>query len=231
MSVTILAASLGQASAPIIAISKATSAAGDFFAIIDAPKPSTDGLKHPEASAQEDISFESVDFAYPSRPHVKILDELSVKFDCGKITAIVGASGSGKSTIVGLLERWYGLDHETIIIPKAISDVPQTEKDATTEAPQENGDPVVLGGSIKVGSHAISDLDLKWWRSQIGLVQQEPFIFNDTIAKNIEYGLIGSEWGRFFSALDIYACLNTEISIRLIISCFRIASDTAANLA
>jgi len=35
---------------------------------------------------------------------------------------------------------------------------------------------------------------LKWWRSQIGLVQQEPFIFNDTIRKNVEYGLIGSEW-------------------------------------
>jgi ATP-binding cassette, subfamily B (MDR/TAP), member 1 len=37
-------------------------------------------------------------------------------------------------------------------------------------------------------------MDLKWWRSQIGLVQQEPFLFNDTIFKNIEYGLIGTEW-------------------------------------
>lgn len=38
------------------------------------------------------------------------------------------------------------------------------------------------------------EIDLKWWRSQIGLVQQEPFLFNDTIYKNIEYGLIGTEW-------------------------------------
>jgi len=37
-------------------------------------------------------------------------------------------------------------------------------------------------------------MDLRWWRSQIGLVQQEPFLFNDTIQKNIEYGLIGTPW-------------------------------------
>jgi len=37
-------------------------------------------------------------------------------------------------------------------------------------------------------------VDLKWWRSQIGLVQQEPFLFNDTLLKNVEYGLIGTEW-------------------------------------
>jgi ABC-type protease/lipase transport system fused ATPase/permease subunit len=35
---------------------------------------------------------------------------------------------------------------------------------------------------------------LEWWRSQVGLVQQEPFLFNDTIANNIEYGLLGSQW-------------------------------------
>lgn len=35
---------------------------------------------------------------------------------------------------------------------------------------------------------------MKWWRSQIGLVQQEPFLFNTTIFKNVEYGLIGTEW-------------------------------------
>lgn len=37
-------------------------------------------------------------------------------------------------------------------------------------------------------------MDLKWWRSQIGLVQQEPFLFDDTIEKNIEYGLVGTQW-------------------------------------
>lgn len=37
-------------------------------------------------------------------------------------------------------------------------------------------------------------MDLKWWRSQIGLVQQEPFLFNDTIFNNVANGLVGTKW-------------------------------------
>jgi ABC-type multidrug transport system fused ATPase/permease subunit len=37
-------------------------------------------------------------------------------------------------------------------------------------------------------------MDLKWWRSQIGLVQQEPFLFNGTVFENVAYGLIGTRW-------------------------------------
>lgn len=62
--------------------------------------------------------LENVTFAYPSRPHVKILDELDLRIKAGKITAIVGLSGSGKSTIVGLIERWYGL-REQYVVAKA----------------------------------------------------------------------------------------------------------------
>lgn len=40
--------------------------------------------------------------------------------------------------------------------------------------------------------HSLDDVDIKWWRSQIGLVQQEPFLFNDTIYENVARGLIGS---------------------------------------
>lgn len=49
-------------------------------------------------------------------------------------------------------------------------------------------------GYIGVGKTKLHEIDLKYWRSQIGLVQQEPFLFNDTILKNVEYGLIGTEW-------------------------------------
>ncbi|KAJ5420688.1 hypothetical protein N7465_003207 [Penicillium sp. CMV-2018d] len=49
-------------------------------------------------------------------------------------------------------------------------------------------------GSISVGQRNIEQLDLKWWRSNIGLVQQEPFLFNDTILKNVSFGLIGTKW-------------------------------------
>jgi ATP-binding cassette subfamily B (MDR/TAP) protein 1 len=40
----------------------------------------------------------------------------------------------------------------------------------------------------------LHEIDLEYWRSQIGLVQQEPALFNDTIQKNLEYGLVGTEW-------------------------------------
>ena len=155
------------------------------------------GLKDPEVSATEDITFDSVNFAYPSRPHVKVLDNLSLRFERGKITAIVGASGSGKSTIVGLLERWYDLDLEKRykLPPSAIKDKKAgKEKERDKPNPEEPPTLVALSGTISIGKKNLDDLDLKWWRSQIGLVQQEPFIFNDTIYRNVEFGLIGSQW-------------------------------------
>lgn len=198
------AISISQTAVPITAASKAAVAAADFFAVIDAPRPAVTGLKEPEISAQEDIIFEGVNFAYPSRSHVQVLDDLDLRFETGKLTAIVGASGSGKSTIVGLLERWYELDNERKIIipPSAIkpddkgkdSSDTQSEEKKALENIDEGKDPIVLSGSIKCGNNNLQAIDLKWWRSQIGLVQQEPFIFNATIHDNVEHGLIGSQW-------------------------------------
>ncbi|KAG9238824.1 P-loop containing nucleoside triphosphate hydrolase protein [Amylocarpus encephaloides] len=204
MSVMMVSFGISQTAAPVIAVGKSASAATDFFAVIDAPKPNTTGFKDPEVSALDNIEFENITFAYPSRPHSKVLDDLSMRFEAGKITAIVGASGSGKSTIVGLLERWYGLDNDAIFkLPESVmidekekKKKEEEEKAAkTTPKVEEPEEPKVrLGGKILVGAHNLDSIELKWWRSQIGLVQQEPFIFNDTIAKNVEYGLIGSEW-------------------------------------
>lgn len=55
----------------------------------------------------EEIELTNVKFAYPSRPHITVLDDFTLKIPAKKTTALVGASGSGKSTIIGLLERWY----------------------------------------------------------------------------------------------------------------------------
>jgi ATP-binding cassette subfamily B (MDR/TAP) protein 1 len=46
------------------------------------------------------IEFKNVNFFYPSRKDLKVLDDFSCKFESGKTTALVGASGSGKSTII-----------------------------------------------------------------------------------------------------------------------------------
>ncbi|KAF5101679.1 hypothetical protein D0Z00_000753 [Geotrichum galactomycetum] len=53
------------------------------------------------------IHFQNVKFAYPSRPNVPVLDDFNLTIEPGQTVALVGASGSGKSTIIGLLERFY----------------------------------------------------------------------------------------------------------------------------
>lgn len=53
------------------------------------------------------LEFRNANFIYPSRPEVQVLEKVNLLVPHGKTTALVGASGSGKSTIVGLAERWY----------------------------------------------------------------------------------------------------------------------------
>lgn len=87
----------------------AAAAGQKIVALLDRPDPvinaySTDGLPMPEAA---DIVLENVSFAYPARPAVTVVDAVSLTFSAGKVTAIVGASGSGKSTVAALLMRFY----------------------------------------------------------------------------------------------------------------------------
>ncbi|EAQ88656.1 hypothetical protein CHGG_05275 [Chaetomium globosum CBS 148.51] len=60
------------------------------------------------------VALEDVTFAYPTRPGITVLDNFSLTVPAGKVTALVGQSGSGKSTIVGLIERWYTPSSGTI---------------------------------------------------------------------------------------------------------------------
>ncbi|KAK0709215.1 ABC transporter-like protein [Lasiosphaeria miniovina] len=172
MSVMLMTTSIGGITAPLAAAARAAGAATVFYTIIDAPRPDKSGVKEPEVSASEDIVLQNVNFAYPTRPDIKVLDDLSLQFPVSKITAIVGPSGSGKSTIVGLLERWYEI-----------------------EALESNAMSLYWrNGYVGVGGRPLREIDLKWWRTQIGLVQQEPFLFNNSIYVNVEFGLIGTQW-------------------------------------
>ncbi|KAI6024287.1 P-loop containing nucleoside triphosphate hydrolase protein [Pisolithus marmoratus] len=123
---------------------------------IDSASP--DGLK-PEKVAGE-IILEDVRFTYPARPDVPILKGINITFEAGKTTAVVGASGSGKSTIVSLVERFYD---------------PQS-------------------GAVKLDGVALCDLNIKWLRSQVGLVSQEPVLFATTIRANVACGLLGTPY-------------------------------------
>ncbi|KAL2795328.1 P-loop containing nucleoside triphosphate hydrolase protein [Aspergillus keveii] len=152
-------------------ISKAISAAHPFFSIIDARQPPTTGITDVDTARPADITFNGVSFAYPSRSSTQVLRGFHARFEQGKTTALVGPSGSGKSTIVALLERWYDLH--------------------TSDASRDSD---IVDGEIQVGGVNINRLDLEWWRSQIGLVQQEPVLFDTTIMENISMGLAGTKW-------------------------------------
>ena len=82
---------------------------GKLLEIVDRETPidytSRDGIRLPEVKG--DIRLENIKLIYPSRPDVTVMEDLTLDFPAGKVTALVGASGSGKSSIVGLLERFY----------------------------------------------------------------------------------------------------------------------------
>ncbi|GMF12367.1 unnamed protein product [Phytophthora lilii] len=101
--------SVSMASHGSIGGEKARRAATNVFKIIDrVPKigaTSTAGTVLP--SIQGDIDFEKLVFAYPSRPDAYIYQKYDLKVRHGQTVALVGASGSGKSTAIALLERFY----------------------------------------------------------------------------------------------------------------------------
>lgn len=109
MSIIIAASSLTATTPYLIDFTRAATAAAEMFKLIDRESlidPLDQSGESPGA-VTGDIDFENVTFCYPMRPNTTVLDNYSLKFPAGKTTALVGASGSGKSTIVGLLERWY----------------------------------------------------------------------------------------------------------------------------
>lgn len=53
------------------------------------------------------VELKDVEFAYPTRPNLMIFKGLSLKIEAGSTVALVGQSGTGKSTIIGLIERYY----------------------------------------------------------------------------------------------------------------------------
>nr|ADZ48235.1 multidrug/pheromone exporter protein [Hevea brasiliensis] len=101
-----------------------------------------------------EVEFKHVEFAYPSRPESIIFKDFTLKIPAGRTVALVGGSGSGKSTVIALLQRFY--------------------------------DP--LDGEILLDGVAIDKLQLKWLRSQMGLVSQEPALFATSIKENILFG-------------------------------------------
>lgn len=100
---------LGNVSPSFQAIGKAMASASKIFEAIDrvpyVDSSSDEGQKLD--TVRGDIELKDVKFIYPSRPDVTVLEDMNLSIKEGQTVALVGMSGSGKSTIVGLIERFY----------------------------------------------------------------------------------------------------------------------------
>lgn len=109
MALMIAGFSIGQNLPHIQAFGGATAAATKVFNTIERVSPidpETDDGEIP-GNFVGNLEFKNVKHIYPSRPDTVVLSDFNLSVPSGKMIALVGASGSGKSTIVGLLERFY----------------------------------------------------------------------------------------------------------------------------
>ncbi|XP_003701514.2 multi drug resistance 49 isoform X1 [Megachile rotundata] len=149
---------LGQALAFAPNFNTAKISAGRIFKLLDrvpeitSPPGSED--KDLDWKAEGLIQYSKVEFHYPTRPEMTILQGLNLIVKPGQMVALVGQSGCGKSTCIQLLQRLY--------------------------------DP--LSGTVTMDRRDISSVSLRNLRSQLGVVGQEPVLFDRTIAENIAYG-------------------------------------------
>ena len=134
-------------------LQRAGVAAERIFQILDMPVEIVDEPDaQPLPQIRGNIDFEHVTFGY--KRDQPVLRDLNLHIGAGQTIAIVGPTGAGKTTIAGLLTRFYEIQEGTILID---------------------------GHDIRhVTQHSL--------RSQIGAVQQDPFLFTGTIRENIRYG-------------------------------------------
>ena len=128
---------------------------GRMQAILDEKPEIFDGeqVKWGIRDIEGEIEFRDLNFAYPDG--TPVLKDINLKIERGKTLAIVGGTGSGKSTLVNLIPR-----------------IRQAER-----------------GTVFVDGVDIQDIPLRVLRSNIGVVEQEPFLFSDYLRNNIAYGL------------------------------------------
>lgn len=117
-SIFIGAFSLAMLAPNLTALSYAMSAAAKIIDTIDRKSAidPTDPSGITEEECQGRIECRNIYFRYPARPNVPVLENFSLHIPPGKTTALVGASGSGKSTIVSLLERYYDVNQGQVLL-------------------------------------------------------------------------------------------------------------------
>lgn len=136
-------------------------------------------------NGKKEIDLQGVNFKYDPHSPKWTLQDVSFKIPEGKVTAIVGASGSGKSTIIKLLLKYYSVY-------------------------KENGQ-----GNINLGGWFLSLYDIKWWHSRCGVVMQDGVIFSESIARNIAVGDGKIDEERLMKAAEIACCKDFILGLPL----------------
>jgi ATP-binding cassette subfamily B protein len=138
--------------------------------VLDAP-PEVDDRDVTEAGRRADIrgsiEIRRLTFAYPGASH-PALEDVSLRIEAGETAAFIGATGSGKSTLIGLLPRLH------------------------------NPPP----GTVFVDGIDVRQIPLAAIRGAIGFVPQEPFLFSDTIAENIAFGVSAEQMAPAADGVD-----------------------------
>ena len=116
-------------------------------------EPLAEGAYSPPDNVQGDIIFQDVGFRYDKDSSA--LEEISFHCKPGQVVALLGPTGSGKTTLVNLLPRFYEY----------------------------------TSGSLALDGVELHDYPRHFLRQQIGIVEQEPFLFSRTIRENITYGV------------------------------------------
>ncbi|KAF5621720.1 multidrug resistance 3 (p glycoprotein 3) [Fusarium sp. NRRL 25303] len=148
-SVVIGSTSINGIAPNISSFVRAGTGAAELFALIDRTSqinPLDDSGQTP-TKVSGTITIKSISFAYPMRPDTRVLEDFSLNIPAGKVTALVGASGSGKSTIIGLLERWYDPSSGDITIDGiSLRDLSVTWLRTTMRLVQQ--EPVLFNGTV-----------------------------------------------------------------------------------
>lgn len=143
-----VAASIGGIAEQVAAIQRALGSTERLMDIIDGNIEKINLLPQPTDRFAGTITFNEVNFFYPSRPDFSVLKNVSFTIESGKMLALVGPSGSGKSTIASLLLRFYEPQSGKILIDgKDIATYDLTDyRSNMAIVPQ---DVLLFGGSIK----------------------------------------------------------------------------------
>lgn len=145
-----VAGSLGGLPEQIASIQRALGATDRVFELIDGGIEQIDLEKNfrPAQTTKGEIEFNTISFNYPSRPDFAVLKEISFKVEAGQTVALVGSSGSGKTTIASLILRFYDPSKGSIFI-----DGKETKSFSLTELRKQIAlvpqDVILFAGSIK----------------------------------------------------------------------------------